>query len=155
MLYSREPGAEGETVMGRRKGSRFVPLDAVTCEYVQATRRGVCIRTPLENVTHFSAEDKCVTAYTKSSGGFTLGIPLWEIQTVLMHLATSVHRSHLVMNHMLRGIKRYRPLRSDQWAFEILATERYGDRLATVCHTIPVSRRLTQQVNKVWREANA
>lgn len=131
------------------------PQDCVTSEYIEATRLGVLIRTPLENVTHFSAEHKQVVAHTKSAGTFTLNIPLWDIASTICHRATQVHRSHLVMNHTLRGIKRYRPVRSDQWAFEILTTVAHGPHRACVQHTIPISRRETQRVNQVWRDHNA
>jgi hypothetical protein len=131
------------------------PKDEVTSEYVQAHRAGICIRTPLENVTHFQAEDKYVTAFTQTHGEFTLNLPLWLITRILKDRATAVHRSYLVMNPTLKGAKMFKPAGADQWVFEVLSSMRHGDARAVVPRIIRVARREAKRVRALWKKANA
>lgn len=120
--------------------------DVVTPEYIEAYRRGVLIRTPLENIAFFQAEHKAVVAHTKNNGDFILDIPLWVIGETLKDQTTLVHRSYLVPNDVLPGLKNWR--KGNHWVFEIITSIRVGDRVGLCPHTIPVSRRLTQKVRK-------
>lgn len=95
------------------------PQNQVTRDYVDATRLGVHIRTPLENVTHFKAEDKYVTVFTKANGQFTLNVRLWDIASTICHMATSTHRSYLVMNHALKGAKMFKPTGGEHHLIEV------------------------------------
>lgn len=134
------------------------PQDCVTCEFVAATRLGVHIRTPLENVTHFKAEDKYVTVFTKANGQFTLNVRLWDIASTLCHIATSAHRSYLVMNHAMKGAKMFKPTGGDHYLIEIMATlpRQYpGGPMGLCGHEIRVARREAARVRQAWREANA
>lgn len=130
--------------------------DEVTTEYVAAHRRGVYIQTPLDNVTHFSAGDKYVTVHTKNAGEFIISVPIWYIASTLgRKLATRVHRSHVVMNHMLPGIKMLRQDNSMHWCFEILSTVTAGDRVGIKTSIVPVARREGTRIRKVWVKADA
>lgn len=132
-----------------------LPKDRVTCEYVAATRMGVHIRTPLENVTHFKADQKCVTIFTKSNGEFVVNLPLWQIAKTLSHLATSTHRSFVIMNHQLKGSKFLRVTEGGRYVIEVINTVRFGNRWAMVPCEIHVGRREVPRVREVWRKANA
>lgn len=118
--------------------------DVVTTEYIEAHRLGVLVRTPLENIAFFAAEDKSVAAYTKTNGAFVLQIPLHKIEDILKGRATAVHRSYVVMNETLPGLKNWR--KGSHWVFEVTTSVRMGDRVGLLPHIIPISRKLTQQV---------
>lgn len=125
--------------------------DAVTPDYIEAHRLGVFIRTPIENIAFFQAEHKAVVAYTKTAGSFVLDIPLHEIEATLAGKVTMVHRSYLVPTDLLPGLKHWR--NGSHWVMEIMTNVRCGDRLGMMGHTIPVSRRLTQKVKALLKEA--
>lgn len=125
--------------------------DAVTTEYIEAYRLGVLIRTPLENIAFFQAEHKAVVAHTKNNGAFVLDIPLHEIESTLADKVTKVHRSYLVPNEVLPGLKSWRD--GPHWVMEIMTNVRFGDRLGMCGHVIPVSRRLTKKVKTLLKEA--
>ena len=134
------------------------PKDQVTCEFVAATRMGVHIRTPLENVTHFQADQKYVTAFTKTNGEFVLNVPLWEITTTLCHLATVTHRSYVVMDHALKGAKMFRPTGGNHYLIEVMATIpsiHRGGPIGLCGHEIRVARREVRRVRQAWEKANA
>lgn len=132
---------------------RAVHPDCVTENYIEAHRLGVFIQTPLENVAFFRAEHKSVVAYTKNNGSYTLQLPLHEIEATLKDQATLVHRSVLVMNHMLPGIKHWRA--DHNWVLEIICFHRMGDRQALVPYTLPISRRLNAKVRAVIHALSA
>lgn len=135
--------------------SKLKATDLVTSEFVQATRLGVCIRTPLENVTHFKAESKYVTAFTKANGEFTLDIPLWDIETTICHLATVTHRSYLVMDHALKGAKMFKPAGAAVWELEVINTLAHGPHRALCPRIIRVARREAKRVRALWVAINA
>ena len=118
--------------------------DTVTTEYIEAYRLGVLIRTPIENVAFFRAEDKAVVAFTKAGGQFTLDVPLCRITSTLEGQFLLVERSHLVQIALLPGLKHFR--QGSHWVFEIITYERIGTRMGLLPTIIPVSRRLTQKV---------
>lgn len=118
--------------------------DVVNTEYIEAHRLGVLIRTPIENVAFFQADQKVVMAHTKTNGEFALEIPLWVIEQTLPGMFTHVHRSYLVQTSLLPGLKHWR--KGSHWVFEIITSVRLAGRVGLVDHVIPVSRRLTQQV---------
>lgn len=134
------------------------PQNQVTRDYFDAIRRGVEIRTPLENVTHFQAEDKYVTAYTKTNGEFILDVPLWLIERILHQVATSTHRSYLVMNHALAGAKMFKPAGADQWVMEVMGTvpsPNLGGAHGMQGRIIRVARREAKRVRALWMKAHA
>lgn len=118
--------------------------DLVTPKYIEAYRLGVFIRTPIENVAFFRAEDKAVVAFTKANGQFTLQIPLHEIQSTLAGQFLKVHRSHLVQMAILPNLKRWRE--GSHWVFTVITSVRFGDRMGLLPTIIPVSRRLAKKV---------
>lgn len=117
--------------------------ELVTQEYVAAYRLGVLIRTPLENITHFQAEDKYVIVHTKTNGDFVIGITLWWICSVLQKQATRVHRNCLVMNHALPGARLYRPAGAHTMILE------------SSDFTILVSRNEAKNARKAWEAASS
>lgn len=137
--------------MSRATGTQ----DRVTREFVDAKRLGVLIRTPLENVSHFQAEHKGVTVFTKSNGEFSLNIPLWLIERILHGHAISTHRSYLVMNHALKGSKMFKPTGAANWEIEVMATVHFGGRVGMQPHAIRIARRENKRVREQWRKANA
>lgn len=124
--------------------------DAVTTEYVEAYRMGVFIRTPIEKVAFFQAEHKAVVAHTKTNGSFVIDIPLHEIETTLKGLVTRVHRSYLVPEDALPGLKHWRN-GNTTWVFEIITSVQHGGRVGLCPHLIPISRRLTGRVKAKLR----
>lgn len=124
--------------------------DAVTAEYIEAYRMGVFIRTPIENIAFFQAEHKAVVAHTKTNGAFVLDIPLHAIATTLKGKVTQVHRSYLVPNDLLPGLKHWRH-GNTTWVCEIITSVKHGDRIGLCPHTIPISRRLNSKVKAKLR----
>jgi uncharacterized protein YifN (PemK superfamily) len=130
--------------MPKQKGCR----DNVTTEYIEASRLGVFVRTPIENIAFFQAEHKAVVAHTKNNGAFVLDVPLWVIEETLKDKAVKVHRSYLVMKDTFPGRANWR--KGNHWVFEVITSVRIGSRLGACPHIIPVSRRLTSKVRKEW-----
>lgn len=128
--------------------------DAVTPEYIEARRLGVLVRTPIENVAFFKAEDKAVVAYTKSNGSFVLDIPLHQIAETLKGKMTQVHRSHLVASNIMPGLSHWRS--GTIWVFEIKTVVRRADgAIGMLAHSIPISRPLTREVRKLLTKEKA
>lgn len=124
--------------------------DVVTKDYLEAHRMGALIRTPIENIAFFKAEHKAVVAHTKNNGSFVLAIPIHEIQAVLADKVTMVHRSYLVANDVLPGLKNWRV--GPAWVCEIITTVRYGERMGICAHEIPISRRKAHKAKELFKE---
>lgn len=124
--------------------------DTVTAEYIEAYRLGVLIRTPIQNIAFFKAEDKAVVAYTKNNGSFVLSTPLWLIKSTLKDTATQVHRAYVVLNSMLPGLKHWK--KGTTWEMEVITSVKAGERLGLMPHTIPISRRETKKVRAALKE---
>jgi len=77
----------------------------MTLHYIQAARRGVVIRTPIENITHFSYSDKYATAHT-ATGEFLLTTSLDALEEIYGEKAIRTHRSVLVMKHAINYLHR-------------------------------------------------
>lgn len=77
----------------------------ITPEYVQAPRKGVVVRIPFENITHFSFSDKYASAHT-TSGELLLNVSLDELEEIFGALVVRTHRSWLAVKARLISVTR-------------------------------------------------
>lgn len=124
--------------------------DAVTTDYIDAQRMGITIRTPIENIAFFKAENKAVVAYTKSNGQFMLQTPLWVIKEILKGKFIQVQRSYLVQRKLMPGRSHWRV--GEVWQFEIITSVSHNGNHGLLPHQIPISRRLTSKIKAILRQ---
>jgi DNA-binding LytR/AlgR family response regulator len=77
----------------------------ITTEYVQAARRGVVIRVPIENITHFSFSHKYAAAHY-AGGELMLAMSLTTIEAILGRKVIRTHRACLAVRQHLVSLER-------------------------------------------------
>lgn len=77
----------------------------ITTEYVQAARRGVVLRVPIENITHFSFSHKYAAAHY-SGGELMLSMSLTTIEAILGRKVIRTHRACLAVRKHLVSLER-------------------------------------------------
>lgn len=81
------------------------PTEEVTAEYVQAARRGVVLRVPIENITHFSFSHKYAAAHF-AGGELMLSMSLVAIEAIVGKKLIRTSRSCLAVREHLVGLER-------------------------------------------------
>lgn len=118
----------------------------MTPHYIQAARRGVVIRTPIESVTHFSYSDKYATAHTVN-GEYLLTTSLDVLEEIYGDQATRAHRSVLVMKYAINYLRRDNATGSHSLNLISLALSAQPTRW-----DVPVSRRGLKAVRQALAE---
>jgi len=116
---------------------QVINLKGLSSESINIKREATIESVPLNQISHFKAQDKIVVACLKSGGESVVGYTLKELEEKLTPAFVRTHRNTLINSQLIEKISKD-------------ANGHYGVNLKSQAELFPVSRRQVSSLKKVF-----